>query len=111
MRVVLSGHYPISELGDEGKRKAWIDAQLQSVLDAHADGFNIDTEDPTRNGTNDTELLTQFVGEMYDAFKKSNQNFQVGILSIFPVILTSELSGEHMVMVSKLPVILTSELW
>ena len=90
MRVVLSGKYPILELGNEAKRSAWIAIQLQSVMEAHADGFNIDIEDATRNGTNDTELLTQFVGEMYDAFKKSNENYQVSARNYLMNLLTDE---------------------
>ena len=77
VRVVLSGSYPISELSNVTRRRAWIADRLQQVSQAHADGFNLDIEEPTRQGTDDTQLLTEFVGEFYTAFKKANENYQV----------------------------------
>lgn len=75
--MVLTGSYPITELGDETRRKKWIAAQLQKVTQSYADGFNIDIEDATRNGTSDTKLLSVLVEEMYQSFKKFDTNYQV----------------------------------
>ena len=58
-------------------RSAWINMQLKKVQDSFADGFNIDIEDPVANGSQEMTLLTQFVGEMYAAFKTANKNYQV----------------------------------
>ena len=74
---MLSGNYPITELNNTQKRKDWITTQLHSVMSQHADGFNIDIEDATRNGTSDTELLSKFVEEVYNAFKEANSDYQV----------------------------------
>ena len=77
VRVVPYGSYPVSELIDIEKRRAWTQNQLKLVQELHADGLNIDIEDPTRNNTNDTYLLTVFVEEIYTAFKNANENYQV----------------------------------
>ena len=74
---MLNGNYPISELSNVEKRSNWVKSQLNRVISQYADGINIDIEDPTRNGTNDTHLLTELVGEVYSAFKSVNQNYQV----------------------------------
>ena len=47
VRVVIHGSYPVSELVDVDKRKAWVQTQLQMVQELYADGINIDIEDPT----------------------------------------------------------------
>ena len=77
VRVVPYGSYPITQLIDIEKRHAWIQNQLKLVRELHADGINIDIEAPTRNGTNDTYLLTLFVREIYTAFKDSNKDYQL----------------------------------
>ena len=74
---MLSGNYPITELNNTQKRKDWITTQLHSVMSQHVDGFNIDIEDATRNGTSDTELLSKFVEEVYNTFKEANSDYQV----------------------------------
>ena len=77
VRVVPYGAYPIAELIDIEKRQAWTRNQLKLVQELHADGINIDIEDPTRNNTNDTYLLTLFVKEIFTAFKDANKDYQV----------------------------------
>lgn len=78
---MLSGSYPITELADVKKRTEWTAAQLEKVKQSYADGFNLDIEDVTREGTNDSALLTAFVGEFYNQFKSANQNYQVSVLA------------------------------
>ena len=77
VRVVTHGSYPIKELVDYDKRQAWIRQQLKTVQELYADGINLDIEDPTRNNTNDTYLLTLLVKEVYMAFKNASKDYQV----------------------------------
>ena len=77
VRVVPHGAYPITELIDYDKRQAWIRKQLKTVQEVYADGINLDIEDPTRNNTNDTYLLTVFVEEVVTAFKNASKDYQV----------------------------------
>jgi len=77
VRVVISASYPVDQLGDEDKRKMWVQTQLETVQQIYADGINIDIEDPTQNGTNQSSLLTALVSEVYTAFKSANMNDQV----------------------------------
>ena len=55
----------------------WIQEQVEKVRDQFADGINIDIEDPTQNGTNQSALLTQLVQDTYLAFKMANKSYQV----------------------------------
>ena len=82
---MLSGSYPIKELADVQRRRKWTAEQLDKVRQASADGYNLDVEDATRNGTKDTELLTTFVGEFYHQFKSVNKNYQASIAIPHPV--------------------------
>ena len=82
VRVVLGGGFRISDLSNATARSAWINMQLKKVQDSFADGFNIDIEDPVANGSQEMTLLTQFVGEMYAAFKTANKNYQVRLCSL-----------------------------
>ena len=77
VRVVMSGNFPIANLSNQTARTSWIETQLKKVQENFADGINIDIEDPTRNGTDDSKLLTQFVSEVYKAFKSANSAYQV----------------------------------
>ena len=79
---MLSGNYPISALADVTRRRAWIATQLDKVTQMHADGYNIDIEDPTREGTDDSRQLTEFVGEFYEVFKKANKHYQVSVIHL-----------------------------
>lgn len=81
VRVVLSGlnGFHVSDLSNATARSAWINMQLKRVQDTFADGINIDIEEPVKNGSQEMTLLTQFVGEIYSAFKKANMNYQVSV--------------------------------
>ena len=50
---------------------------MEKVRDQFADGINIDIEDPTQNGTNQSAWLTQLVENTYQAFKMANKSYQV----------------------------------
>ena len=50
---------------------------MEKVRDQFADGINIDIEDPTQNGTNQSAWLTQLVQDTYLAFKMANKSYQV----------------------------------
>ncbi len=88
MRVVLSGNYPISEMGDQEKATKWIQTEVARVTALHADGYNVDIEDPTRSGTDDTHRLTAFMAELAGALKKANPKYQVLI-----TLLVAEVGG------------------
>ena len=77
VRVVLSGTYPIAEMSNKTMRAAWIQEQLQKVHDNFADGINIDMKDHIQSGMNDSQLLTDFMTEVYSAFKSANKAYQV----------------------------------
>lgn len=76
--MVLSGSYPITELADVQKRRTWSSSQLETVVQAHADGLNIDIEGATSE-PDDKVLLNNFVEEVYHQFKNANRNYQVSV--------------------------------
>ena len=45
--------------------------------DNFADGINIDMKDHIQSGMNDSQLLTDFMTEVYSAFKSANKAYQV----------------------------------
>ena len=77
VRVVFSANFAVKDLSDKSKWDPWIQQQLKKVQDAFADGINIDIEDPTQNGTDDAQLLTQLVSQTYKAFKNANSDYKV----------------------------------
>ena len=84
VRVVLGGlnGFRVADLNNATARSNWINVQLKKVQDSFADGINIDIEEPVKNGSQEMTLLTQFVGEIYAAFKKANKNYQVRLCSM-----------------------------
>ena len=81
VRVVLSGlnGFGVANLTNDTARSTWIADELQRVGNSFADGVNLDIEQPVKNGSVEQKLLTQFVGEVYTAFKKANKNYQVNV--------------------------------
>jgi len=77
VRVVLSGNYPIAEMSNKEKAAAWIQSEVAKVVAQHADGYNVDIEDPTRTGTDDREHLTAFMTQFAGALKGANEKYQV----------------------------------
>ena len=77
--MVFSANFPVKELSDKTKWDPWIQAQLKKVQDSFADGINIDIEDPTENGTDQAQLLTQLVEQTYKAFKSANSDYKVSM--------------------------------
>lgn len=92
--------FRISDLGNATARLTWISTQLKNVHESFADGINIDIEDPVKNGSQEMSWLTQFVGEVYQQFKATNKNYQVGMyLLIFFCVRT----GNFLFLFSKAP--------
>ena len=79
VRVVFSANYPVKDLSDKTKWDPWIQAQLKKVQNSFADGINIDIEDPTENGTDQAQLLTQLVEQTYKTFKSANSDYKVSM--------------------------------
>ena len=75
--MVFSANFAVKDLSDKTKWDPWIQSQLKKVQDSFADGINIDIEDPTENGTDDAQLLTQLVEQTYKAFKAVNTDYKV----------------------------------
>ena len=84
MRVVLAADFAVKDLSDKTKWEPWIQQQLKKVQESFADGINIDIEDPTQNGTDQAQLLTQLVGQTYKAFKNANSNYKVCRCTVIP---------------------------
>ena len=64
-------------MSNKEKAAAWIQSEVAKVVDQHADGYNVDIEDPTRVGTEDTLLLTAFMTQFAVALKDANKKYQV----------------------------------
>ena len=75
--MVLSGNYPIAEMEDADKVTAWIQAEVAKVTALHADGYNIDIEDPVGSDTLDSMRLTAFVTQFASTLKAANANYRV----------------------------------
>lgn len=77
VKVVLSANYPMNQLNNVAMRSAWIKEKIELVQASFADGLNIDIEGPIDYTTNQSVLLTDFVAEIYTAFKTKSQYYQI----------------------------------
>ena len=83
--MVLGGlnGFSVANLTNATARSTWIAQQLQLVQESFADGINLDIEEAVTNGSVEQKLLTQFVEEVYKAFKEANNDYQVSMVYVY----------------------------
>ncbi|XP_070565593.1 di-N-acetylchitobiase-like [Ptychodera flava] len=77
VKVVFKGYISVANLTDSYARNLWVVEQLQTAVDGHFDGINIDIEDPVVDKSVEKELLTELVEQTSEAFHIMNKFSQV----------------------------------
>ena len=80
VRVVMVGAYSVEKLGNRELRKEWVSNMTKKALENHADGINIDIEEPVPKGSKEETLLTMLVNETTRAFHDAIKGSQVSRL-------------------------------
>ena len=80
VRVVMVGAYSVEKLGNRELRKEWVSNMTKKALENHADGINIDIEEPVPKGSKEETLLTMLVNETTRAFHDAIKGSQVSCL-------------------------------
>lgn len=74
---MLSAAYPVNKLENSQLRSQWVKNLTEKAMAYHADGVNIDIEEPIKEKSKETSLLTKLASETADAFHEKIPGSQV----------------------------------
>ena len=81
---MMQADFSLKDLSNEEKKREWIANLTQSAINNHADGVNIDGEQPIKNNSKEEALFTDLVTRLSESFKKTMPGSQVILYAIFP---------------------------
>ena len=77
MRVILGANIAVGQLTNETYKEEWVLEQLSRVKTHHADGINIDFEDPIQKYSREYYALTELTKEVADVIHDAVHGSQV----------------------------------